>query len=160
MCVAAAESGASVAASFTDIKSAYYSVIRQLAVGSEAQDDALRAVLARLPLSVEAQRGAVLFIQEQGSLLATGGASQSLVQFMRTLNEDTWFVVDGSNKVSHTLRGARPGETLADLVFIFLFLHIREAVTICFRTYTLYSIEEIFTLLSKLDFLKIIIQVS
>ena len=59
------------------------------------------------------------FIYAQSSILAQGGASEELVDFLRALNEQTWFVVDGADVFTQSLKGARPGETIADLVFIF-----------------------------------------
>ena len=59
------------------------------------------------------------FVHAQSSLLAQGGASEELVDFLRALNEQTWFVDDGADVVTQSLKGARPGETIADLVFHF-----------------------------------------
>ena len=40
---------------------------------------------------------------------------------LRDLNEAIWFVIDGSEQVAQTMRGARLGEAIADLLFIFWF---------------------------------------
>ena len=115
-----ADTGASAAALFTDIKSAYYSVVRQLVVGTDEADDALRGIPARMNLQPEVQAEVVRFVQEQRSLMQARGAPPTMTDFMRELNEDTWFVVDGAQEVTRSAKGARPGETIADLVFIFL----------------------------------------
>ena len=50
------------------------------------------------------------------------------MEYMRCLNEDTWFVINGSEAVARTTRGARAGEATADLVFIFLFGRVTKEV--------------------------------
>jgi hypothetical protein len=58
LCTTAACTSKAASALFTDVRSAYYSVVRQLVVGALQQDDALRAILARLPLTEQlADRG-------------------------------------------------------------------------------------------------------
>ena len=47
---------------------------------------------------------------------------------MRSLNEDTWFVIDGSDSVVRTTRGARVGEATADVIFMFLFGRVTKEV--------------------------------
>ena len=62
---------------------------------------------------------ALRFHNTQGSLLQEGSAATALVSLLRDLNESTWFVVDGSEQVVQTTRGARPSEAIADLMFVF-----------------------------------------
>ena len=99
--VSVAASSQSAGALFGDIKSAYYNVIRQVVVGSEEPEAVLFQFLDRLGLSLDVRRNIVAFIQQQGSLLATGNASPALRAFLQILNDETWFVVDRSeNSVS------------------------------------------------------------
>lgn len=72
-------------------------------------------------MSIDVQRELIVFLNTHGSLLAIGGAHPALVEFVRVLNEESWFVVDGPDVVTRSSRGARPGETIADLIFILLF---------------------------------------
>ena len=99
-----------------------------MVVGSEEPEEVLFQILRRLGLSLDVCTSTVDFIQRQGSLLATGNASPTLCSFLRALNEETWFVVDGSETVSRSHKGARPGETIADLIFTFLFGKVTEEV--------------------------------
>ena len=117
---AAAVNRSSAGALFGDIRSAYDSAIRQVVVGSEEPDDVLLCVFERLGLAPDTCRAIIDFIHTQSSLLAIGGASPSLTAFLRVLNEETWFVVDGSEVVTQSCRGARPGETIADLIYFVL----------------------------------------
>jgi hypothetical protein len=111
--------GQSAGALFSDIRSAYYNVIRQLVFGTAESDDALLVIFHRLQLGPETCAEVLQFVHAKSSILAQGGASEELVDLLRALNEQTWFVVDGADVVTQSLKGARPGETIADLVFIF-----------------------------------------
>ena len=82
----------------------------------------------RLGLSAEVSAAAVEFVNIHGSLLELVQADPALVEYMRSLNEDTWFVADGSDSVVRTMRGARAGETTADLFCIFLFGRVTKEV--------------------------------
>ena len=82
---AAADTGSSAAALFIDVKSAYYSVVHQLVVGTGDAEYVLRGILANLNLQPEAQAEVLRFINEQGSLMQGGGASFALIDFMREL---------------------------------------------------------------------------
>ena len=125
---AAAEAKVSAGALYSDIKSAYYLVIWQYVVGFPGPEMQLRACLHRLGLSPEVSAAAVEFVIIHGSLLQLGQADPALVEYMRSLNEDAWFVIDGSDSVARTTRGARAGEATADLFFIFLFGRVTKEV--------------------------------
>jgi len=88
---------------FTDIKSAYayYSVVRQLVVAFDPEE-VLVWLLGRLDLAVEATAEVMAFVNQHGSLMQQGGAAPELIEFMQELNQDTWFVVDGSSVVART----------------------------------------------------------
>ena len=47
--------------------------------------------------------------------------SPALQQLVRDMNEDTWFSMEGSSKITGMFGGCRPGEPIADLVFVFMF---------------------------------------
>ena len=86
---AAAERGWSAAALFTDIKGAYYAVIRQYVVGTVLPEDVLRVLLHKLDLAAEVVPEALAFINEQGSLLRQGNADPALITILRGLNEES-----------------------------------------------------------------------
>jgi hypothetical protein len=87
-------------------------------VGTDESDAALLAIFNRMGLSIDTCREVIEFIHAQSSLLALGGASTELTAFLRVLNEESWFVVYGTDAVRQSCKGARPGETIADLVII------------------------------------------
>ena len=115
---AASVDGRSAGALFCDIRSAYYNAIRQMVVGTNDADATLLAIFERLHLSPDTCREAIYFIHAQGYLVESGGASPELTSLLRAMNQETWFVVDGSDAVTQYCKGARPGETMADLIFI------------------------------------------
>ena len=117
---ASTEAKTSAGALYSDIKSAYYSVLREYVVGFSGPEDQLRTCFARLGLSADVAAAAIHFVNTHGSLLQLGQADPALVEYMRCLNDDTWFVINGSEAVVRTSRGARAGEATADLIFIFL----------------------------------------
>ena len=123
---AAKQQGVSAGALYSDVKGAYYGVIRQLVVGSDQPDDTLRAVLQGLSLPIEVAQAMVEFIRLHGSLLQVAGAPPALVRLLREMNEETWFVMKGSPIVTATAKGARPGEATADLIFIFCLPALRR----------------------------------
>ena len=123
---AAKQQGVSAGALYSDVKGAYYGVIRQLVVGSDQPDDTLRAVLQGLSLPIEVAQAMVEFIRLHGSLLQVAGAPLALVRLLREMNEETWFVMEGSPIVTATAKGARPGEATADLIFIFCLPALRR----------------------------------
>ena len=51
-----------------------------------------------------------------------------MVALLQNLNDSTWFVIDGSDQVVQTLRGTRPSESIADLIFIFVFANVAKEV--------------------------------
>ena len=76
MVVVAADGRKSVGALFTDIRSAYCSIIRQYIVGFEGPDDQFCAILPRLNLSAEVAEEALRFLHARGTLLQEGSADQ------------------------------------------------------------------------------------
>ena len=115
----AMDSKQSAGALFTFIRSAYYSIIRQYVVGFNDPDDQFKAIAARLDLQEDVISELLVFRHQHGSLLQAAGAQPDIVSFLRDMNVSTWVIIDGSEQVTQTWRGARPGESIADLMFIF-----------------------------------------
>ena len=121
-------SGLSVAAVFCDLAAAYYSVIRQYVVGTDLPEQRLLVLMDILGLD-PAQRAELLaFLGAEGSLLKNAGMSAALQQLVRDMNEDTSFSLEGSSKITGMFGGCRPGEPIADLVFVFMFGKVLKEV--------------------------------
>ena len=106
---------------FCDLAAAHYSVVRQYVVGTDLAEQRLLVLMDILGVDPVQRLELVAFLRKEGSLLRSAGPSPALQQLMRDMNEDTWFKLDGSPKVTGMVGGCRPGEPIADLVFVFMF---------------------------------------
>ena len=104
---------------FCDLAAAYYSVVRQYGEATADTDGHLGVEpCAKVGLGcLPANRG-----------LKSAGQSPALQQLVRDMNEDTWFKLDGTDKVTGMFGGCRPGEPIADLVFVFMFGKVLKEV--------------------------------
>ena len=120
--------GLSAAAVFCDLAAAYYSVIRQYVVGTDLPEQRLLVLMDILGLD-PAQRAELLaFLRAEGSLLKSADMSPALKQLVRDMDEDTWFSLEGSSKITGMFGVCRPGEPIADLVFVFMFGKVLKEV--------------------------------
>ena len=115
----AAASGQAHFTLFTDIASAFYTVIQQLV--ARRSDEALSPVtVARatsgLRLSPEESDALTRHLLEP-TAMSTSGASAWLEALTSRFQEDNFFVLKGDDQAVTTARGSRPGSSWADLVF-------------------------------------------
>ena len=115
----AAASGQAHFTLFTDIASAFYTVIQQLV--ARRSDEALSpATVARatsgLRLSPEESAALTRHLLEP-TAMSTSGASAWLEALTSRFQEDNFFVLKGDDQAVTTARGSRPGSSWADLVF-------------------------------------------
>ena len=120
--------GLSAAAVFCDLAAAHYSVIRQYVVGTDLPEQRLLALMDILGLDPSPRAELLAFLRAEGSLLKNAGMSPALQQLVRDNNEDAWFSLEGSSKITGMFGGCRPGEPIADLVFVFMFGKVLEEV--------------------------------
>ena len=120
--------GLSAAAVFCDLAAAYYSVIRQYVVGTDLPEQRLLVVMDILGLDPVQRAKLLAFFRAEGSLLKSAGMSPALQQLVRDMNEDTWFSLEGSSKITGMFGGCRPGEPTADLVVDFMFCKVLKEV--------------------------------
>ena len=88
--------------------SADYGAIRQYVIGCDLPDDLLRCIVARLNLDAKVASEAINFVNTHVSLLQMGGATLRDWPISKSLMKKAWFVVDGSDQMVQTTRGARP----------------------------------------------------
>ena len=111
------------------------SVVRQYVVGTDLPEQRLLVLMDILGLNPVQRSELVAFLQTEGSLLKSAGLSPALQQLVRDMNEDTWFKLDGTGKVTGTVGGCRPGEPIADLFFVFMFGKVlKEARSVLIET--------------------------
>ena len=104
------------------------SVIRQYVVGTDLPAQRLLVLMDILGLDPAERAELLAFLRAEGSLLKSAGMSPALQQLVRDMNEDTWFSLEGSSKITGMFGGCRPGEKIADLVFVFMFGKVLKEV--------------------------------
>ena len=104
---------------FLDVRTAYYAVVRQLLLPvplsrDEALDvlDSVDIPVAMLPLLEESLSRPALIPQVTGD--------PHLANILTDAHQDTWFTVPGVTTAAATLKGTRPGDSLADMLFSIL----------------------------------------
>ena len=115
----AAASGRTHFTLFTDIASAFYTVIQQMVArcgGEPPSSDTIARATSGLKLSAEEAAALGRHLLEP-TAMSTSGASTWLEALTSRLQEDNFFVLRGDSKAVLTARGSRPGSSWADLVF-------------------------------------------
>ena len=110
---------------FLDIQSAYYSIVRQLVYGdyeANCTDSQVCAVLKHFGLPKEAWMELVHAIQD-GGIMRQAGTSGHLRALIKDSHDGSFFVTRYANgkQLCVTGAGSRPGESLADLVYAWIF---------------------------------------
>ena len=124
----------SVAILFLDMQSAYYRVIRELAVGHVSSDDAVIHVFRFFDIGPDEMQEFAAMIQ-QGGMMQDAGMPAAARHLAKDLLHRSWFVTrHGSDEqINSTHAGSRPGESWADVVFSFvlskILLQIMEHAT-------------------------------
>ena len=101
---------------FIDIKSAYYRLLRCLAIGPTCTTSELATLFATMGLPDILMQELMKHADDEDALTSTG-CPQWLAQFSVCFHQSTWFQMRSSSTVTHTLRGTRPGDGFADLLF-------------------------------------------
>ena len=102
---------------FTDISSAYYSVVRELITGQHGSSAPVTEIAANLALSPEDLQQLQHYVSEE-PVLSGEGAGDLLRVLARELHCSTWFVMHQDSAVVRTQRGTRPGSSLADVCMV------------------------------------------
>ena len=111
------QQGLNVAILFLDVQQAFYRLLRQHML-EYADERSLRSLFTALQLPEETyDKFCALVCQDSAlSQAAVGEHLRAMIaEFFRT----TWFIVPGSTDITHTRRGSRPGDSLADICYTF-----------------------------------------
>ena len=112
---------------FYGVKTAFYAVIRQMLLpvplSREEYLDVLDSVDNPLPLVpiLEAAMACPALVPEVSS-------DKHLTSILTDAHLDTWFHVQDANDLAATLKGTRPGDSLADLLFSILLCPVLDEV--------------------------------
>ena len=112
---------------FVDLKSGFYTVVRELVMKLHTSADDFGRILASLgtPKRLE---GALTELLAQPSIVERFVRDEHLAALLSEAHTDTWFVVDGRREVARAVKGSRPGCCFADFVFNVAFAPaLREA---------------------------------
>ena len=121
--------GVSCAIFFLDSATAYYSIVRELALGPITGDAQVMQILQRFGLGADDVRDLSQLVQ-QGGLLQAAGVGEHLTCILRNMYSQAWFVTrfcTGAH-VCHTRLGSRPGSTFADLSFAWVYHRILNRI--------------------------------
>ena len=126
---AAARNKRSAAVIYLDTKTAYYAIVRELALGNIYEDSFAIRLFERFRLSAE-DLAELMDIVRAGGTVTEAGASQHLVEMVKNIYKDGWFVTRHSSggRVCRTTKGSRPGSSWADLLFTYIYDRILAKV--------------------------------
>lgn len=113
--------GESVGILFLDIRSAYYSICRELTSGWTGSDAQIIHALKHFQLPVETLRDIHAFLSQFGGATEQSNLSDVHCSLLTELSTGSWFRISGSNLTTQTHGGSRPGDGLADLIFGYVF---------------------------------------
>ena len=117
------------AVAFFDIKQAYYRTLRQLVVDCDSDAGVLK-VLYDLGLSAAALCELRSMLQRAADTSPLAGR-QHLCALLRDSLSATWFKFDGSQLLTVTHKGTRPGDPAADVLFAFTLATLFQAINSC-----------------------------
>ena len=106
---------------FLDMREAFYRVYRGLLSSAPPTDEGLASVFQKLGLPPEAFHEFCATVSEQNVLATVGASARAVVSETMT---STWFRVPQQADVVRTSLGVRPGDTLADCLFFFVFARV------------------------------------
>ncbi|CAE7717929.1 unnamed protein product [Symbiodinium sp. CCMP2592] len=113
----------SVAIIFVDFQSAYYRVIRELAVGGiePESDEAVARVFQTFGLPPEDTHLLYLTVKD-GGMMGDAGAPPGLRHLAKDMMFRSWFVTrhGSGEQVNVTRAGSRPGSSWADIIYAFV----------------------------------------
>ena len=118
--------GNSTAVLFCDVASAFYKVLRELAIGATCSDADLAGIVSRLGLEPEVMAELRKALNGK-TVYQEMGATQQQQMLLHESLQQTWFTSDGQTCIQ-TQRGTRPGDSWADIVFNILVAHVLRKV--------------------------------
>ena len=105
---------------FIDVRSAFASVVRRVALPASASDAVWRCRLSAVGFSLE-DIEAIFLDVSTAEAWAAAGASPHLLRLLVELHTHSWFSTEGLPAVVECASGALAGTPLADIVFIAAF---------------------------------------
>ncbi|CAE7243279.1 unnamed protein product [Symbiodinium sp. CCMP2592] len=107
-----------VAIVFLDLREAFHRVARPLIHGGALDDEHIAQVLSVFGIPADGMEELRTYVRDV-SLIRDAGASHWAAAMLSEFQTDTWFTIRGH--LATVRAGTRPGDSLADVVFSFLF---------------------------------------
>ena len=114
---------------FADLKSAFYSVLQEMAVGACMPAADRQAAFVRAGMTPEAAAELSREILERQPVIQAMGAAATWQRLALDWHRHSGFLVRGGTRVVANPFGTRPGDPLADLVFAAAFTIYQQAVS-------------------------------
>ena len=120
-----ARKGRSTGAMFLDTTAAYYRVLREAVVGDIRCDHTVAWIMKRLGMDGEDMAHLYEVIQT-GGFMAEAGVGEAMMTALRDVHHRTWCVSKHTTgrTLVHALAGSRPGESLADAIFAYVYARV------------------------------------
>ncbi|CAE7519382.1 unnamed protein product [Symbiodinium necroappetens] len=118
----------SFAVIFLDLTAAYYRLLRQAITGEQINDEVLCQLLERLQVPAHYVAEVANFAQH-GQLLAS--SSPHLRRVLASTYRHTLFVLDGTDTLTYTQVGSRPGDSVSDVLFSLALVCVVDEVRSC-----------------------------
>ncbi|CAE7526831.1 unnamed protein product [Symbiodinium sp. CCMP2592] len=122
---AALRQGHSVALIFLDLREAFHRVARPLVHGGDLSDEHVAYVLKTFGIPPAGIEELHTYVRE-ASLIREAGASPWASALLAEFQTDSWFSINGH--LAAVQAGTRPGDSLADVVFSYLFSAVLRRV--------------------------------
>ena len=113
---------------FLDLTAAYYRLLRQAITGEQINDEILCQLLTRLKVPACYVAEVASFAQN-GQLLES--SSPHLRRVLASTYRHTFFVLDGSDTLTYTQVGSRPGDSVSDVLFSLALVCVVDEVRSC-----------------------------
>ena len=115
---------------FLDTTAAYYSILREVAMGQICFDDTIAMLFRRFNLT-PADLDELRELINSGGVMKLSGVSSGVRAVVRDLHHRTWFITrhTSGDQVAMSLAGSRPGESFADAVFSFVYGKVLAKIT-------------------------------
>jgi len=119
----AKDNSLSAAALFVDVRNAFYTVVRETLFDDYNTDKDIDKLFEKLQLPKDTMMALYGTLSGEAVL---GDLPPHLRRLLRDAHSATWYVMEGSETVTQTNTGTRPGNPLADIVFNLLFAEILQ----------------------------------
>ena len=113
---------------FTDLASAFYSALPELALGAISTSQKRAQVFDALDIAHEQRVRLEELIRSEDTVIKRQEVAECWRKMAVDFHKEPWFWVSGSRIQVHTFVGTRPGDPLVDVVFALTFLAFQNSL--------------------------------